>query len=227
VKRGSLVLAVISGCGAAVVPEAGDATTSTSSSSAGATTAMLEGTTSLDPSSSSGDSSSSSGYEMPKLDVAAPDVGPIIDTCASEGAALVDLTIVAPSGPFAATHAWWAWEACCINDPWLVLAATPELEVSDHTILAPHVMVHVPGTWESTEPYVGPRDVRIRDIDASSFTDPIAGLELAEPLDPEVAPDPAQHFVATFAIDGGGWTITGSVDAPYCAAIQNPACPCE
>jgi hypothetical protein len=68
----------------------------------------------------------------------------------------------------------------------------------------------------------------VKDVGADGFGEPLTGFELVEPLDPDVLPDTATpDLVGTFAIDGNGWAITGSVTAPYCSAIEGPACPCE
>lgn len=224
------MLVIAAGCGAAVVPESADTTTSTTTSGAPATTAMLDSTAPPDPSTSSSETSgtSSEGYELPKLDVAVPDVGPLIETCATEGAALGDVTIVTPSGPFAATHAWWAWHHCCVSLPMLVLADASELEISEGAIITPHVMVRVHGSGKRQEsPYIGEYDVGVRDVASTEFDDVMTGVELLEPLDSEVPTEPLPSFVAALTVGAGDWSITGSVNAPYCAAAQSGPCTCE
>lgn len=222
-------------CAAPALPIEGG--TTTGSDGGATTTAIAESTSTHDADGSSGTSATSTGTggttddsgqaDGPKFDMPTIDAPNQVATCAGSDAA-VDLDMVTPSGPFAPTHAWWAWEFCCIADPWLVLSEAAELEVRDGVVTTPHVVVYVPGTWERTEPYVGPRDVVLQDVGASNFGEPIAGFELIEPLDPDVPPDAATpDLVGTFAIDGKGWAITGSVTAPYCPAIEGPACPCE
>ena len=221
--------AILAGCAADALPI--EAAGSTGTSTGGSPIAIAESSSTHAADASSGpvgtgtdDSGTSEG---PRFDVPGPDAPPQIVTCAGAGAE-VDVVMTTPSGPFAPTHAWWAWDFCCVTDPLLVLAEAPELEIRDGVLTTPHVRVYVPGTWERTEPYLGPREVVVKDVGAGGVGGPLTGFELVEPLDPDVSPETATpDLVGTFAIDGEGWTINGSVTAPYCAAIEVPGCPCE
>jgi hypothetical protein len=210
---------MIVGCGTAVVPEGGGATSSSSSTTGTpATTAMLDGTAPPDPSTSSSETSSTSldPSDDIKLDTGVTK----IETC-TKGAELDDLAIVTPDGPFAATHAWWAWNYCCKTSPRLVLAASPVIEIADTTIVTPHVLAIALPPPEDDGPYVGAYDLSLRDLDGNYAVE-IPGLDLLEPIASE-----KDNFVGMFAIDGADWAIAGTVDAPYCAAADSGFCPCE
>lgn len=162
--------------------------------------------------------------DHPKLDVSQP----IAAACDPSATQAIDLEITTPSGPFAAAYAWWAWEYCCLPNPRLVLTEVPELEVLGSEITTPHIIVFAPGDGIGSGPYVGPMPVALTDVDGLELAQPVDGFVLVDPLDPEQLPEgETPPLSATFAIDGSGWTMSGSVTAPYCGAIELPPCPCE
>lgn len=223
---------IASGCGAVVVPDAGD-----SSSTGAATTSTQSSTTASVASSSdgsaSGTGSSSAGEDqgdgvLPKYDVPATDVGPTIATCEVGDAEEVDLVITTPDGPFVATHAWWGWENCCIIDPWLLLSEGDTLHYEDGKLVTPHLEILLPGTWEHTGAYLGAMPVTVGFDIWSTSASFDAGAELLEPLDPDGPHDrSAPDLSASFMVDGEGWSIQGTVRAPHCVLAETMPCPCE
>jgi hypothetical protein len=226
--------AIVSACGRAITQHGGESDTSGPGDDT-ATTAMFDAT---GPQGTRGDTvSSTTGSEtgvdetddLPKWDVATKlDVGRVLHTCAASEVQAVDLEVVTPSGPFAAAYAWWAWEYCCIADPWLIVTEVPELEVVDRQIATKHVVVFVPGEWGQRGAYFGELAIGLREGEGGPFSEHETGFVLLEALDPEVPPNgELPLFSATFAIDGNGWTMAGSVTAPYCPEVEGPRCPCE
>lgn len=198
-----------------------------------ANTAMLDGMSSF--TSSSTDASltgtdDESGDDPADDDIkfdlhTVPDGMPETQRCESSDAQQIDLAIVGPDGAVATAHGWWGWEQCCVNDPWIVLSDSPQLEVTQGQITTPHFAILTIGAWDQRGVYLGPMPVWFdlqRDVQLET------GFELLEPLDPELSTEDVQpQLSGTFAIDDAGWSAQGTAIVPHCEALDTLPCPCE
>lgn len=224
--NGILVASLVMGCGPRSdgmdgPSETGGETSAVSSESgAGSVTMpMLDGgsTTSAD------ESSTTVPPDEPVLDIGVSEPG----HCGA-GEMDVQLEIVTPSGTFAPTHAWWGWNYCCFTYPRLVVAEVGELDVSDpwSASVDPSLEVWLDPLEDADAPFSGERPATLRayvDADSSELAAPVA---LLSPIDP-LQPAEAQTFAASVDVTARGWTVTGTVTAPYCPALDVPFCPCE
>jgi hypothetical protein len=205
--------------------DATDASTTTRGSSgvAGSSEAGGAMSTGSDAATGVGESHGEGGDGSIKLDLPAPHAM----VCPATEPATIALAITTPAGSWVATQAWWAWEWCCVSDPWLVLAPG-ELEVPDtYQITPPYLGVRVRGTWEHTGAYEGSWPAGF-EFAGEGVAEEIEGSVVIDtPVDPDDPDASATMLQVSFALDKSQWQIVGSVAAPYCAAIEVPACPCE
>lgn len=236
-KRVALMLGTLVACAPKAESDAGESTSgggTSGSTSSAATTAMLDGSGTGSASASSttgGDASTSAGADdFPGTDDGAKlDLPPSIATCSAADSELVDLGVLGtPDGQFAAMHAWWGWENCCDRDPWIVLSTEAPLQIGQGGIDSPYVFGYVFGESGHTGPFVGPQTLALGTQLPSTTATFETGFELLEPLDPDAPPEGEQPRIsATFAIEGDGWSVQGSVQALYCPALETEPCPCE
>jgi hypothetical protein len=162
--------------------------------------------------------------DAPQFDVAAP---PVPEVCTASIEQQFDLEVSGPDGDVMVMHGWWGWEACCVLDPWIVLAQPAGIEVIEGSIEGPHLPIYVRGTWDHEGPYVGEQPVAFAPLDGE-IAEIEMGFELVEPLDPDASMEDEQPLLsATFDIDAEGWSVHGSVVLPHCAALDTDGCPCE
>ena len=164
---------------------------------------------------------------MPKLDTLPPDLPPLIEMCEAGATEEIDLIVTTPEGAFEVTHAWWGWEGCCIVDPWLLLVSDDALVLEDGVVITPDVEIQLSGSWEHTGPWVGPMTTTLSLGHHRSVSHFDSGAELLAPLDPDAQDVMQPDLEATFAVEGEGWSVQGTVRAPYCSLADAPACPCE
>jgi hypothetical protein len=209
------------GCGTAATPDAVESSTGAPATTSSSTTASVSSST------DGGDdttSTSSDEGDVPKMDTPPPGM---IESCDVSRSEQIDLVVTTPEGPFAVTHAWWGWENCCIRDPWLLLVERDTLEVQDGVALTPDVEVQLSGTWEHTGPWIGPMTTTLSLGHFQSLSQFDTGAELLEPLDPDAGDGAQPDLSASFAVEGEGWSVQGTVRAPHCALVDTQGCPCE
>lgn len=162
--------------------------------------------------------------DAPQFDVAAP---PVPELCTASIDQQFDLEIAGPDGDAMVMHGWWGWEACCVMDPWIVLAQPAGIEVIEGSIEGEYLPVYVRGTFDHEGPYVGPQPIAFAPLDGE-IAEIEVGFELLEPLDPDAAMEEEQPLLsATFDVDAEGWSAQGSVVLPHCPALDTDGCPCE
>lgn len=231
------MLVVACACGPLGDAKDSASTSGTGGASMSASTAMLDGMSA--PTSSSTDASltgtDDESDDEPGGDPAdddikfdlhtVPDAMPEIQRCESSNAQQIDLAIVGPDGAVATAYGWWGWEQCCVNDPWIVLSDSPQLDVTQGQITTPHFAIFTIGAWDQSGPYLGPMPVWFdlqRDVQHDT------GFELLEPLDPDLSTEDGQPLLSsTFAIDNAGWSAQGTAIVPHCDALDTLPCPCE
>lgn len=147
--------------------------------------------------------------------------------CAAIEPSPVELAITTPQGSWVATQAWWAWDNCCEVDPMLVLA-TGELAVMPGPVITPPFLrVAVHGTWQHVGAYEGSWPARLDFVGEGGAAQLEAAVTIDSAVDPQDPGSLATTLQVSFAIDDGAWQIVGTIAAPYCGAIEVPACPCE
>lgn len=177
--------------------------------------------------SSSSESESEGDASGDTSDVKMDHPPPMVASCDGVRGQVVDLEITMPDGDYAPTHAWWGWSYCCIEAPLLHISDAPTLEVVDGTLDSPTIEIRLRQDELHQPPWLGAQNIAVS-REGLAQTELPMGLELLEVLDPEAPTDaPLPWYRATFAAEGEGWSISGTVEAPYCAALDVPPCPCE
>lgn len=220
-ERGFLALIVALGCGTTATPDAMDSSTGASvTSTSSSSTVGISSTSSS--SGSSGEGEASGDTSDVKMDLPPP----VTTSCDEVRGQVVELEIMTPDGPYEATHAWWGWSYCCIEAPLLRIADAPMVEIVDGEAVPATINVRLRQDEMHQPPWLGVQNIAVDRQGAQSELP--MGLELLEVLDPEAPTNaPLPWYRATFAAEGEGWSINGSVEAPYCAALDVPPCPCE
>lgn len=162
--------------------------------------------------------------DAPQFDVAAP---PMPEVCTASVEQQFSLEIADPDGDVMVMHGWWGWEACCVLDPWIVLAQPAGIEVIEGNIQGEYLPIYVRGTWDHEGPYMGAQPIAFAPLDGD-VAEIEMGFELLEPLEPDAAMDEEQPLLsATFDIEAEGWSAHGDVVLPHCPALDTEGCPCE
>jgi hypothetical protein len=204
----------------------GDATSATAASADADHDGGSPGTSESSPATTSTSSDpvdTSAGDDGSPFDVA----GPTPEVCMASVDQAFDLEISGPDGDVAVMHGWWGWEACCVVDPWIVLAQPAVIQVFGGAIEGPHLPVYVRGASDHRGPYVGPLPIAFAPP-RGEIAEIELGFELLEPLDPDtMMRDEQPRLSATFEIDAEGWSAHGSVLLPHCPALDTDPCPCE
>jgi hypothetical protein len=202
-----------------------------SSEDSGSTSAPSHGTTT---SSTSSSSSSSTGVDVeegdePQMDLpSSPDLPRV--ACERTGPLVAEgLEVSTPLGPIEVASAFWGWNYCCVEAPFILLTAQNSVEATNsldfHFHDAPPSVGILTANADEHGRWRGDVDARLWATTEPGESVDREGLTATFVRSLREATTPSLELA--FAIDEGIWQLSGTVVAEYCPGLDTPVCPCE
>lgn len=153
-----------------------------------------------------------------RLDIASIDTE---ETCVTDEPP-VEVEAQTPSGLRTLRYAFWAPTACCGSRPWIILTAEPDPVIVNGAIVGDAITLVVDDAYGVAD-WDGPTAATIRSLGDSPSPSFATTVTFAAP----VTLGETSSIEFSLAVEDGAWAVSGTFTAPYCAAIEEPACPCE